>query len=260
MLLQLKSYLKSRLSRKSINRLWTLRRFLGSLPYRGLRFECPICGGRFRKFFTTGVPPRKNAICPQCGSFERHRLLWMFGHEKTNLFRSDLTLLHFAPASCLQKRFEQFPHLVYISADISAPNVMVKMDITAISLADHSIDCILCYHVLEHILDDRMALKELFRVLKPGGWAILQVPIEGEHTFEDTSIITAEERLKYFGQEDHVRIYGRDYKERLEESGFSVEVVPYLRNMSERLIDYYRLAPDNDTKEDIYVCTKSSVV
>lgn len=259
MIFSVKSMLKAHLSPQILHGLRYVRKKITPFFYWGWRFKCPICGGHFRKMLPAGVIPRQHAVCPRCGSFERHRLIWMYVTEKTTLCISPYKLLYCAPELCLQQKFQAMPALEYVSTDLYDPMVMVKMDITNIAFGDNRFDAILCCHVLEHILDDRAALKELFRVLKPGAWAILQVPISGETTFEDATITHPEERLKCFGQKDHVRIYGKDYKERLEHAGFSVKVVPYLRNMIPRRIHYYRLTPDNDTQEDIYFCIKPSV-
>ena len=141
-----------------------------------------------------------------------------------------------------------------MSADIVSPSTMVKMDITDIKLPNDQFDCILCYHVLEHIPDDEKAMKELFRILKPGGWAILQSPIDRdrEKTFEDSNILSPEERKRAFGHRDHVRIYGRDYKERLSRAGFNIRPIDYIRNLQSNVIKKYGLLED----EIIYFCTK----
>lgn len=143
-------------------------------------------------------------------------------------------------------------NLDYISADLNSPMAMVKMDITNILYEDNSFDVILCSHVLEHVVDDRKAMRELFRVLKPGGWGILQVPILRDKTFEDPSIVSPEDRERIFGQKDHVRIYGRDYKDRLEEAGFTVKVDGYVRELGDDKIKKHGLSED----QDIYFCAK----
>jgi SAM-dependent methyltransferase len=164
-------------------------------------------------------------------------------------------MLHFAPEQWFQQQFLKLPNLDYISTDLEAPHAMVKMDITRITYPDDSFDVILCNHVLEHIPDDLKAMRELHRVLKPGGWAILQVPLEPDLdvTYEDPSIVDPEERFKAFKQQDHVRLYGRDFKDRLENSGFHVTVDDYVRQFSKEEIDRYGLMES----EDIYFCTKS---
>lgn len=131
---------------------------------------------------------------------------------------------------------------------------MIKMDITDINLHDNQFDCIICYHVLEHILDDEKAMRELFRVLKPGGWAILQQPVDPtrDKTFEDPNIVLPEERERVFGQKDHVRIYGQDYKDRLERTGFTVKLDNYTGELGDNIIKKYGLMKD----ETICFCTK----
>lgn len=146
-------------------------------------------------------------------------------------------------------------NLDYISADLESPLATVRMDITNILFDDNTFDVILCVHVLEHVMDDRKAMRELYRVLKPGGWAILQSPVDPDYekTFEDPDIVSPEDRERFFGQKNHVRIYGRDYKDRLEEAGFTVKVDGYIRESGADLIERYGLE-EHDT--DIYLCTK----
>ncbi|MBE7444979.1 MAG: methyltransferase domain-containing protein [Planctomycetia bacterium] len=229
---------------------------LKSLIYIGKQVACPCCSGNFRKFLPFGVKARENALCPRCKSLERHRLLWLYLKNKTNFFSDtdNLRVLHFAPEYFFQKIFKSMPNLDYISADLSSSSAMVKMDITNILYEDNSFDVILCCHVLEHIIDDHRALTELFRVLRPGGWAILQSPIDlkRDKTYEDTTIVSPQERERIFGLKDHVRIYGRDYKDRLEKAGFTVKVDAYVRELGDDMIKKYCLAKD----EDIYFCMK----
>jgi SAM-dependent methyltransferase len=203
-------------------------RLLRPLWYVGNRYNCPCCGWHFRKFLPFGIKRRPNAQCPKCGSLERHRLLWLFVKSRTNLFSDNLKVLHFAPEYCLQRILRLMPNLDYVSADLDSPLATIKMDITNILFKDNSFDVILCSHVLEHIIDDYKAMRELFRVLKPGGWGILQTPIDSKRdkTFEDSRIVSPEERERFFGQSDHVRIYGRDYVDRLKEAGFEVLLIP----------------------------------
>lgn len=226
----------------------------GGIFYFGFRFKCPCCGGYFRKFLPAGLKHQPNAVCPVCRCFERHRLLWLYLKNKTNFFKSNLKVLDIAPVPFLQLRFKALPTIDYISADISSPRAMLKMDITNIPLRDNQFDCIICYHVLEHIPDDRKAITELFRVLKPGGWAIIQsaLDINRGKTFEDPSVALPEDRERIFGWKDHVRIYGKDYKERLEQSGFVVRVDNYVKELEGRLVKRYGLTED----EEIYFCSK----
>lgn len=227
---------------------------LMALPYRGNQVACPCCGGQFREFMARRSDKNSKVVCPRCLSFERHRLLSLYFKEKTNLFTDKLDVLHFAPEPCFYRIFKKLPNLRYTSTDLASPLADLQMDITDIRFPDSAFDVILCNHVLEHIPDDRKAMAELYRVLKPGGWAILQVPLnmEAETTYEDASITTPEERERVFGQHDHVRIYGCDYVQRLEAAGFHVKVDPYVRELSDSLVTKYVL----DKNEDVFYCMK----
>ena len=196
--------------------------WIRSLLYIGNRFTCPCCEGRFRKFLSFGVVSRPNAVCPRCNSKSRHRLLWSYLKNKTNLFCENLKVLHFAPEYQFSQVFSLLPNLHYITADLQSNRVKINLDITSLPLQDETFDVILCNHVLEHILDDEKAMLEMFRVLKPGGWAILQVPMDRDKTktFEDDNIVSSMGRERWFKQKDHVRIYGCDYSERLKKAGF----------------------------------------
>lgn len=256
MIQMMKSFLRLFLSKEYIEKMIYAKMYFLSLRFMGKRFKCPICNGNFRSFLSVGIAQRENAKCPRCGSLERHRLIWMYLRNKTNFFCSRLKVLHFAPEYCFQRKFKSLSNLDYISADLYAPSAMLKIDITDIKLEDNTFDCILCSHVLEHISDDRKAMRELYRILKPNGWAILQVPIMREKTFEDISIKSAEERLKYFGNRDHVRVYGLDYKERLEDAGFTVKIDSFLSELNEKIISLFKLVPDGEQQGEIYLCSK----
>ena len=229
-----------------------IHRICRSFLYIGNRYICPCCGWRFRKLLPYGNRKRPNVGCPRCNSAERHRLLWLYLKNKTNLFSDNLKVLHFAPEYIFQKTLRFMSNL--ISVDLNSPLAMVKMNITNISYQDNTFDVILCSHVLEHVIDDQKAMRELFRVIKPGGWAILQVPLsnESDKTFEDPSIVSPRYREHIFGQKDHVRIYGRDYKDRLEKAGFTVKVDGYVKELESDRIRKYGLIVD----ENIYFCTK----
>jgi len=193
--------------------------------YRGDRVECPVCGGRFRAFLPFGLVRRENARCPACGSLERHRLLWLYVERHTDLLHTPRRLLHVAPEPLLARRFQSLPHLDYVSIDLDSPRAMVRMDATRLGFRARDFDVVLCFHVLEHIEDDRAAMREFLRILKPDGWAILQSPFDParERTYEDATIVSPAARERAFGQRDHVRIYGLDYEARLAEAGFAVE-------------------------------------
>jgi len=200
-------------------------RHIAPVAYRGTGRLCPVCETHSRRFARFGAEPRGDALCVHCRSLERHRLLWLFVTRRTDLFDGrPKTMLHVAPEPCLEPRFRASLGDGYLTADLTDPRAMLKMDVTDIAFPDESFDVIYCSHVLEHVADDRRALREFHRVLRRDGWAILLVPVCAERTFEDPSIVDPEERLRVFGQEDHVRNYGPDYVDRLRDAGFKVQV------------------------------------
>ena len=195
--------------------------------------RCPLCEATGEGLFLPhGRTHRRNARCRECGSLERHRLVWVYLLE-TDLFDGNRKrVLHIAPEPVIRQRLEGHPKIDYLSGDLRPGKAMVEMDITAMPWRDGSFDFILCSHVLEHVPDDRRALSELLRVLRPGGWAILAVPIRGERTYEDPLITSPDERARHFGQADHVRKYGsRDFPERIRSVGFEVTVDPFPRRV-----------------------------
>lgn len=216
---------------------------------------CPCCGGHFAEFLPYGNTARPNAKCPKCGSKARHRLLWLYLHEKTNFFSDTLRVLHFAPEKRFKKFFTTLPNLTYVGADLRPNRAMVVTDITDAAFKGESFDVILCSHVLEHVTDDRRAMNELFRVLKSGGWAIIQSPTDPgrDQTFEDPEILLPEDRERVFGHSDHVRIYGKDYQSRLEGAGFTVRMDTYARDLEPETIERYGLK----RTAEICFCTKS---
>jgi SAM-dependent methyltransferase len=231
--------------------------------YRGDNVICPLCDSHFEKFAPFGVKHRENAICLRCGSLERHRLLWKFLNEKTNLFNKDskIRLLHFAPEKSFYDALSGFDHIEYFPCDIMPESYsyggkveVFKADITSIPFENNYFDVVLCNHVLEHIPDDRKAMSEMYRVMKPGGWSILQVPIDYNRpsTYEDFTITTPAEREKAFGQTDHVRWYGRDYLNRLESVGYKVVEDPYIKSFNQEDMFKFGLMPG----EFIYFCWK----
>lgn len=196
------------------------------------RCYCPVCCNRLARFLPAGNPPRSNAKCPACGALERHRAAWVYleqtaGWLKPGKSRPDtsrIMLLHIAPEAPLEKKFRQLKHVEYLSADLQPGRAMIAMDLTATQLPSDQFDVIFCSHVLEHIEDDLSAMREMARILKPDGVAYIQVPLRPGKTYEDQSIKTPEGRLAAFGQADHVRIYGHDIVDRLENSGFRAEI------------------------------------
>lgn len=215
------------------------------LSLRGNTYTDPIDGRSFSKFLPYGYEQqRENVLSPSTLSLERHRLLWLYLKDHTTFFTAPHKVLHFAPEQAFYSRFKKLKNLDYTTTDLNSPLADVKADICDLPFEDDSFDFILCNHVLEHIPDDKKAMKELYRVLQPGGTAILQIPqdLEREHTFEDDSITDPKERAKIFGQYDHVRIYGKDYFDLLRTAGFKVEEVDLTSQMEPRLVDKYRLA------------------
>jgi hypothetical protein len=205
--------------------------FLSSLPYRGKGRWCPVCEKESRKFGKIGYPTRENARCIHCQSAERHRFVWLYFQRMTDLFDGkQKKMLHVAPETCFVSKLKESLRHGYITADLQNPRAMVRMDITDIQYPDDHFDIIYCSHVLEHVQEDKKAMREFCRVMKKDGWAIILVPITVENTFEDPSIVDPSERLKVFGLKDHVRCYGPDYADRLRESGFDVKVT-YLSDM-----------------------------
>ena len=228
-------------------RLSYLAKPLLSLYYKGSKYTDPIDGKSFRKFLPYGYgKQRPNVLSPSTLSLERHRLLWLYLKNETDFFTSSLAskkVLHFAPEQCFLKRFKSLKHFDYTTTDLNSPIADVKADICDLPFENNSYDIIFCNHVLEHIPHDTKAMKELYRVMKPGGWGIFQIPqdLNREFTFEDDTIIDKAERAKIFGQYDHVRIYGRDYFDKLRSVGFKVKAVDYTSKLSEELVDKYRL-------------------
>ena len=216
------------------------RGFLRRLACAGTRRRCPICGAGCRRFRGGG---RLNATienhriigagyhpdhrCPVCRSTRRERLVFLYLMRRTSILDGRTRrLLHVAPEHRIASALAKVPGLSYLSADLEGSRAMVPIDITAMTFGDGEFDAIVCNHVLEHLHDDRRAMTELFRVLKPGGFAILQVPFSANlaATHEDPTVTSPEEREREFGQRDHVRIYAHDdYLARLVRAGFAVE-------------------------------------
>ena len=221
----------------------------------GDKFTDPIDGKSFRKFLSYGYNKlRKNALSPSTLSLERHRLLWLYLKNETVLFEKKIKLLHFAPEQAFYKRFKKLRNIQYDTIDINSPLAKIKADICDLPIKENTYDFILCNHVLEHVLDDNKAMSELYRVLKKGGTGIFQVPIDmkREKTFQDDSITDKLERNKIFGQYDHVRVYGKDYFNKLEDTGFKVQQIDYSKKFSDKEILKFSIIKG----EIIPVCTK----
>lgn len=198
-----------------------------------------MCGRNSSRFKEYGIVPRSEAQCAWCGALERHRLTWLFFKRRTDLFieKRHRRVLHVAPEPCFEKRLRKLLGPGYLTADLLAERVDRKMDICNIDFPDNTFDFIYCSHVFEHVSDDRKAMAEFHRVLKQDGCAVLLVPITVERTIEDPSITDAKERLRLFGQEDHVRRYGPDYVERLQAAGFKVNRIAPLEFLSAKEVE-----------------------
>ena len=216
--------------------------------------ECPLCKAKFPAYLPAGVNPRPNAQCPNCYSLKRHRALWLL-MQKLNWHKENMRVLHFAPEPIFYQLFSSFENIDYWSVDLNPDMFGVRkaVDITNITFEDNSFDLIICNHVLEHIPDDRKAISELYRVLKPKtGIAFLNVPLfDIPATLENPEYNTPELRLKYYGQEDHVRAYGQDYPQRLDAAGFSVQLFT-MEGTDEKVLRRYGL----DRNEKIFLCRK----
>lgn len=204
--------------------------------FRGNTYVDPIDKAHLSRFLPYGYERiRKNALSPSTLSLERHRLLWLYLEHETNIFKESTKLLHVAPEQAFYKRLKQQKNIDYTSVDLHSPIVDIKADITQLPFDDNVFDVIICNHVLEHIQEDQLAIKEMYRVLKKGGFAILQIPLDNNlsKTYEDASIQDPELRKKHFGQYDHVRVYGWDFFERLHQSGFETNPLAYADQFSE---------------------------
>jgi len=216
--------------------------------------ECPICkwvGKKFRDLDCGYGHIYNNAECPKCKSQPRHRILYLYLKKHIRKDKK-IKLLHFAPFS-LKKLFTSYKNIEYLSVDIDPKKAMKKEDITKLSFKDNSFDIIICIHVLEHIKDDKKAMKELYRVLKKGGFAIIDVPLDysKKETDEDFSVTDPIERTKRFLQHDHVRLYGRDFKDKLKKAGFKVKVDKFADTLSITQKEKYGLE-----NKPIYFCMK----
>ena len=216
--------------------------------FHGKKYTDPIDDSNYSKFLSYGYKTvRKNALCPGTLSLERHRLLWLYLDKETDFLNSNLKVLHVAPEQVFYKKFKKLKNWEYFTFDLNSPIADIKGDLISTNFKDEYFDLIICNHVLEHIEDDKSALDEMYRILKYNGISILQVPInvKRENTFEDLSIKSKIQREKYFGQYDHVREYGLDFKDRVEQAGFKVEMINYSKKISQDLVIKYGLMKDD---------------
>jgi len=249
---QIKRILPRWLSFMILYSIYIIKFTINKIVYKGKNCYCPVCNSDINTYLTDedGI-----GICPICGSGERHRVDWLFINKKTNFLNKGKLkkMLHVAPEFCLINCFKQNSNLDYVSIDLEDSRAMHKMDITNIEFPDNYFDIIYCSHVMEHVINDRKAISEFYRVLKTEGWALLQVPITSDQTFEDFTIITSEERNKVFGHEGHVRRCGLDYGDRMRAAGFTTTV--YLASDVMTIDEFKRMGIFKTDRYIIY-CTK----
>jgi len=224
----------------------------------GWRVECQLCGGRFGRF--EEQRPGWAVLCPRCGSLPRQRLLWWYLRAEGVLARAGQHILHVAPELGLEPRLRALPGARYTSVDLHDPRATVQADLTDLPFADAAFDLVLCSHVLEHVPDDRAAMRELARVVRPGGLTIVQSPVNYEMaaTHEDPTVTDEEERLRRFSQRDHVRVYGaRDLRDRLVAAGFDVAVQDPVAGLPAQVTSRYGLGqPAGPLRNDLYACRR----
>ncbi len=218
---------------------------LFTIILRGKKFYCPVCNKSYSYFFPYGYKNvRKNALCPGCFSLERHRYIWLFLKEKTNLFKVKTKLLHIAPEPCFYYYFKKLENIEYITVDLESPYATIKADIQNLPFEDEKFDFLICNHVLEHVENDKKAIIEMNRVLRKNGFAIITVPIDTnlDKTFEDPDITTPADRLKYYNQKDHYRVYGKDFYKIIEKYGFYVYDNNFVNELKENDKKRYAIA------------------
>ncbi len=236
----------------------------------GARFECPFCHWRFRRMRSAGfdyavlrekdvvgASCHPNDVCPRCRSNARERLVYRYLQDHTSVFSEPLRVLHIAPEPHLRRQLRQVPGIRYVTGDLAQRWVSVRLDVMMLPFPDESFDLIICNHVLEHVLDDQAAMRELRRVLRPGRRALLQVPIAKAlgDTLEDPTAVTEADRIRMFGQRDHVRLYAAgDYIRRLEKVGFRVELSRAVDCLGEEAIERYALIRE----EPVFSCRRDT--
>ena len=246
----------------------SVKREIKLMLHKGDKFECPFCGFNAKDLMPIGlalpVLEEKQVVgagkraggCYKCDSTDRERLMYVYLKEKVGVFGENkkLEILHIAPEKRLSQRLLNHGFEKYVCGDLftegySYPDHVIDLSILEIPFDENTFDLIICNHVLEHVPDDKLAMQELYRVLKEGGKAVLQVPLSKntKETYEDFSITKPKDRELAFGQFDHVRIYGLDYKERLASAGFKVKTV----NISEEFKKY-----GLNINEDVYIGEK----
>ncbi len=233
---------------------WAVRRWAARAAHYGTRRYCPCCRSHLRAFASYGDRPRPDALCPVCGALERHRLASLFLDGREDLLGGLRRILHVAPEPPVARLLQNFAEEAYVSVDLSPDGVAVQADLTRMPFPSQSFDCVYCSHVLEHVPEDGRAMAELHRVLRPGGWALIQVPVRRERTIEDPAITSPDRRRELFGQPDHVRVYGRDVGDRLRRARFAVQVEQPQHRLDRATVGRCGLS----ATEQIFLCRKES--
>jgi SAM-dependent methyltransferase len=243
---KLYKFLLNRLPRPLLIRLSYPFKLIAPLLYKGNNVTCPVCEKDFSKFLSYGsdVAHRENVLCPFDLTLERHRLMWLYLKNETTFFTANkLNVLHIAPEQCFHALFKKQKNLVYTTGDLVSPIADLHFDLHEIPLENDLFDVVFCNHVMEHVNDVHQCMSEIYRVLKPGGWAIMQVPQDFNRatTLEDPSITSPEDREKFYWQKDHVRLFGNDYPTYLTKAGFQVEEYRVVDHFNGNEIERYRL-------------------
>ena len=221
-------------------------KFFAPILYRGTNVECPVCERKFSKFLSYGsnVAHRENVLCPYDLTLERHRLMYLYLKQESNFFTAEnLAVLHMAPEQCFIGIFKKQSNLEYVTADIESPIAELHFDLHNIPLEENRFDVVFCNHVMEHVEDPIQCMKELYRVMKKGAWAIMQVPqdFRRDKTYEDANITDPKEREQHFWQKDHLRLFGKDYPQWLEKAGFIVDEFDLTKHFDINEINRFRL-------------------
>lgn len=254
---KLYKFLLNTLPRPLLIRMSYIFKLIAPMIYRGNKVECPVCDKSFSKFLSYGssVAHRENVLCPYDLTLERHRLMWLYLRDHSTFFTEpSLSVLHMAPEQCFLPKFKQQKNLTYLTADIESPIADMHFDLHHIPLDSDRFDVVFCNHVMEHVENPHQCLKEIFRVMKSGAWAIMQVPQDMTRatTLEDPTIVTPEDREKYYWQKDHVRLFGRDYPDFLRKAGFEVEEFWLKEHLEPSVFERFRIS----SKEVLYIAKK----
>lgn len=232
-------------------------KYFAPILLKGDNVECPVCEKKFKKFlaYGYGAQNRPNVLCPHDFTLERHRLMWYYLKNHSNFFTAEgLKVMHVAPEQCFLGKFKKQKNLEYVTSDLESPIADMHFDLHDIPLEDNQYDVIFCNHVMEHVDDYHRCMQELLRIMKPGGWGIMQVPIDytRTETYEDPTITDPKEREKHFWQYDHVRLFAQDYPDKLRNAGFEVENFEFKKEMEEEYYKRYRF----QDSEILYIVRK----